>query len=238
MLSHISAVAAFGLPLWEMPLRDVHLTRLDKYAGRSEAGVRQHRGALSADDVTTAQGFRVTSPARTALDLTTLTDVEHALPVLCETLRRRLTTKEALVAKYDAMRHVPGTLASGLAIRLADKRLESVGECRSWHMFYCSALPMPVPQFEVFDPSGVLIGRVDFAWPELGLFVEFDGREKYLKYRRDGESVIDAVRREKRREEQICRVTGWRCVRLTWADLYYPAQSCTRIREAFSRSAS
>jgi hypothetical protein len=238
VLSHTSAVAAFELPLWELPLRDVHLTRLDKYAGRSEAGVRQHRGGLSVGDITSTGNFRVTSPARTALDLTTLTDVEHALPVLCEMLRRDLVTKAALVAKYDAMRHVPGTLVSGLAIRLADGRLESVGECRSWHMFYCNALPMPIPQYEVFDRWGVLIGRVDFAWPELGLFVEFDGKEKYVKYRRDGESVIDAVRREKRREEQICRATGWRCVRLTWADLYNPAKSCALIRDAFSRSAS
>jgi putative AbiEi antitoxin of type IV toxin-antitoxin system len=238
VLSHVSAVAAFDLPLWEIPLDEVHLTRLDRYAGRSEAGIRQHRGALSADATTRAHGLRVTTPVRTALDLTTLTDVEHALPVLSEMLRRGLLTKDALAAQHDGMRHVPGTLASRIAIGLADGRLESVGECRSWHMFYCSSLPMPVPQYEVFDRWGVLIGRVDFAWPELGLFVEFDGKEKYLKYRKDGESVIDAVRREKRREEQICRATGWRCVRLTWADLYRPAETCALIREMFRQPAS
>ena len=41
---------------------------------------------------------------------------------------------------------------------------------------------MPMPQYEVFDQLGHLLGRVDFAWPELGVFVEFDGKEKYLKY--------------------------------------------------------
>jgi hypothetical protein len=234
VLSHVSAVAAFGLPLWELPLDEVHLTRLDRYAGRSEAGVHQHRGRLAPADTATANGLPVTCAARTALDLTTMTDVQHAMPVLCEMLRRGLVTKQSLIAEYEAMRHVPGTLVSGLAIHLSDERLESVGECRSWHMFYCAFLPMPQPQYEVFDRWGVLIGRVDFAWPELGLFVEFDGKEKYLKYRREGESVIDAVRREKRREEQLCRVTGWRCIRLTWADLYHPAKTCGLIRESFN----
>jgi very-short-patch-repair endonuclease len=83
----------------------------------------------------------------------------------------------------------------------------------------------------------VLVGRVDFAWPELKVFVEFDGKEKYLKYRKEGESVIDAVRREKRREEDICRATGWRCIRLTWADLYHPERTCARIRAMFAIAA-
>lgn len=237
VVSHISAVAAFGLPLWELSLEEVHLTRMERQTGRSGAGVRQHHGQIRECDITTVHALPVTSAARTALDLTTLTDVEHALPVICEMLRRELTTVADLQCESDAARHVPGTLASELVIRLADARLESVGECRCWHMFFRNALPMPQPQFEVFDTWGVLLGRVDFAWPEHKVFVEFDGTEKYLKYRKEGESVLDAVRREKRREESICRATGWRCIRLTWADLYEPERTCARIREMFAIAA-
>ena len=46
---------------------------------------------------------------------------------------------------------------------------------------------------------------MDFAWPEFGVFLEFDGKEKYTKYLKEGESVVDAVLREKKREELICR---------------------------------
>ena len=28
--------------------------------------------------------------------------------------------------------------------------------------------------------------------------------------------------REKRREERVAELTGWRCIRITWADLAYP----------------
>jgi hypothetical protein len=237
VFSHISAVAVYQLPLWELPMDEVHLTRPDSNTGRSGAGVRQHHGQLLAADVIHVRGLPVTSVARTAIDLTAITDVEHALPVVCEMLRRELTTIKALLAEVDGARHVPGTLTSGLVVRLADERLESVGECRCWHMFYLNGLPMPQPQYEVFDRCGVLVGRVDFAWPELKVFVEFDGKEKYLKYRKEGESIIEAMRREKRREEEICRLTGWRCIRIVWADLYVPAYTCQRIREMFALAA-
>jgi len=91
-------------------------------------------------------------------------------------------------------------------------------------------VPAPVTGYEFFDERGNVLFRVDFAWPELGVFLEFDGKEKYLKYRKKGESVIDAVLREKRREEWICRLTGWRCIRIVWADLYRPEQTVARIR--------
>lgn len=92
------------------------------------------------------------------------------------------------------------------------------------------------PQYEVWE-AGWLIGRVDFAWPSHGVFLEFDGKEKYTKYLRQGESVVDAVLREKRREAEICRATGWRCVRIVWADLYRQRQTVAHIRSVLDGSA-
>ena len=71
---------------------------------------------------------------------------------------------------------------------------------------------------------------MDFAWPEYGIFLEFDGREKYLKYRRAGETIQDTILREKRREEMVCQITGWRCIRVTWADLERPGVLGIRLR--------
>ncbi|WP_240524231.1 hypothetical protein [Gordonia polyisoprenivorans] len=47
---------------------------------------------------------------------------------------------------------------------------------------------------------------------------EFDGMIKYGRLRRPGESIADAVIREKLREDEI-RDTGPRVVRWTWNDL-------------------
>jgi hypothetical protein len=81
--------------------------------------------------------------------------------------------------------------------------------------------------------DGELVAIVDFAWPELGVFLEFDGKIKYQKLLRAGESPTDVVVREKRREELICRLTGWRCIRIVWADLYRPELTAAAIRALF-----
>jgi hypothetical protein len=47
--------------------------------------------------------------------------------------------------------------------------------------------------------------------------------------RRSGESLDDFLLREKRREEMICQLTGWVCIRITWADLARPRLLASRI---------
>jgi hypothetical protein len=83
------------------------------------------------------------------------------------------------------------------------------------------------------DENGVEVARVDLAWPAYGLFLEFDGKVKYERLLKKGESASDVVFREKRREDMICRLTGWRCIRIVWADLYQPQITAARIRGMF-----
>jgi hypothetical protein len=82
----------------------------------------------------------------------------------------------------------------------------------------------------VYDERGNLVAVLDFAWPELGVFLEFDGQIKYNRLRRPGESLEDVIRREKRREELVCLLTGWVCIRITWRDLSTPEMTARRIR--------
>jgi hypothetical protein len=179
-------------------------------------------------------GVEVTSATRTALDLTTITDVEHCLPVFDHLLRAGATSKSLLRKGSQAMSVWKDTLNTDLVIRLANPRCESLGESRTWYLLWRRGVIAPETNYEIFDSTGRLIARVDFAWPELGVFLEFDGKEKYLKHRREGETVVDAVLREKRREERICRLTGWRCIRITWADLYRPAETAAHINSVLA----
>ncbi len=66
------------------------------------------------------------------------------------------------------------------------------------------------------------------------MFLEFHGREKYLRYRREGESLDDYLMREKRRIELICQSTGWICIPITWPDLERPQQTAARIRRVLA----
>ncbi|WGX99327.1 type IV toxin-antitoxin system AbiEi family antitoxin domain-containing protein [Nocardioides sp. L-11A] len=230
ILSHTSAVPFHDGPLWGQQLEDVHVTRRDGLTGRKERGVRQHRGQLRDDDVVAVHDFQVSAPARTVLECATVASVESALVVANDFLHRGLVTPQELHERYDeVMAHWPQSLGTPVVLRLADPRIESVGESRTLYFLYRSSLPKPIPQFEIWDGLE-LVAKLDFALPEHGIWLEFDGRVKYERFLRPGESPADAVVREKLREDRVAELTGWRCLRLTWTDLADPARLAARIR--------
>jgi hypothetical protein len=234
VLSHVTAAGEWDIPLWDTDLDVIQATRLDGKAGRRrEAGVFQHVGALRDGDVIEMNGVLVTNATRTAVDCMTVFDVEHGLATVNSLLRRGLTSRLLLHECAGFMSSWPGTLNHRVVLGLATAVTESVGEDRTLFLLWNQGLPPPVPQYEINDPNGDLVARVDFAWPELQVFVEFDGKIKYQPSLADGESPTDIVLREKRREERICELTGWTCVRITWSDLAYPQRTAARIKAKF-----
>jgi hypothetical protein len=236
--SHFSALGEWDVSQWDLPLEHVHITREDQRAGRNEAGVHQHLGALRPEDVELRNGIRVTAVPRTCLDCVSLVDVEHGLAIVNDALHRKLTTIESLTECAKFMDSWPGSLRHRVVLRLADGRIESIGESRFLYLCWAQGLPMPVPQYKVFDTDGRLVAVVDFAWPELGVFVEFDGKVKYQAPDRDNETVVDVVLREKRRESLVCRITDWQCLRVVWADLYHPEATAAEVRSLFRPQSS
>ncbi len=111
---------------------------------------------------------------------------------------------------------------------------------RHWDATSCGAntCPSHVLQFEVYDEHGNLVGRTDYAWPEFGMFGEFDGLVKYERYLRPGETAAQAVVREKRREDLLREITGWIMIRLIWADLFRQGATGARIRKQLVRGHS
>jgi hypothetical protein len=236
VLSHTTGLLEYDAPTWGLDLGDVHLTRSDQRAGRREAGVRQHRGLITPGDVVRHNGVPVMSATRLALETTMVAGVEPSLAVVNHLLHGGWTTVELLHERYLGMASWPYSLITDLVLRLADGRPESVGETRAFHLCFRHGIPLPQPQFEIVDGSGRVVARVDFAWPDHGVFMEFDGRVKYEKLLVEGERASDVVIREKRREELICRLTGWRCIRITWADLEQPERTAALIREALRQA--
>lgn len=230
VVSHGSAMAEYDGPTWGLPTDSTRVTRLNGHAGRREAGVVQHQGLLLPGDMTERNGVPVTSGIRTAIDVTTVLDVEAALVAVNHLLHAGFATKAGLWDRYSSMGNHPFTLTTDLVVRLADARIESVGESRTFYLMWRQGIPAPEPQLGVRDGRGREVARLDFAWPDRKRWLEFDGRQKYLKFLREGESVIDAVLREKRREEKVAELTGWRCIRITWADLADPVRLAARIR--------
>jgi hypothetical protein len=237
-LSHSSAALAHGLRVWGADLSRVHVTRLDTGAGRTERDLVHHESVCHAGDVTRRDGHWVTTPARAALETAALLDVERGLVVLDSALSCGAATVEELVSQHGRIARWPGTQHLQIAVRLADAGAESVGESRLRHVCWAFGLPAPCTQFTVRDETGRVVARVDLAWPEHRLLVEFDGRVKYGRLLPPGQSASDVLFEEKRREDRIRELLpGWSLLRFTWADLGTPGDTAQRIRRRLNPAA-
>ena len=234
-LSHHSAVLLHGIDLWNADLRQVHVTRTDRGAGRATADTVHHQGLILPEDTVQMQGLPVVTAVRAALESASLMDVERGLVVVDSGLRQGLYDSDDVRRQFALMTSWPGSLRLQLVTRLADGRSESVGETRARHLFWVAGIPAPELQFRVMDGQA-LLGIADFAWPEYGLLGEFDGKVKYTRYLRPGESPGDAVFREKQREDRM-RALGWRFVRLTWPMLAQANETVAHVRRALRAAA-
>jgi hypothetical protein len=176
---------------------------------RGPRGVRVHRAPLTASDVMVSDdGLRQTAPLRTAWDVAVLESTATAVGVL-DAMVSAGTVQAADLGRL--LREGTGRWGSKRvrrAFELVDGRSESPPE--SWVRVACAlaGLPAPVPQYEVVE-GGTWLARVDLAWPEARLIVEYEGA-----YHFDGIQIV-------RDDARIARLiaAGWRVLRLGAHDL-------------------
>ncbi|MFT4218294.1 MAG: hypothetical protein QM619_14070 [Micropruina sp.] len=231
VLSHVSAAVLHNLPVDERLLGRVTVTRPSKGGSWVGPQLHRYRTPLADSDVETVDGMCRTVMARTVVDLARCGDLAMAVAAADAGLRMGLAS-QALDQQLTAARRRRGCARARVAVSLADRRSESVGESVSRVTMWQLGLPMPELQMEVV--VGGLRYRPDFAWPELNVLGEFDGKVKYDRLRRPGESVSDVLMREKRREADL-RAAGWWVVRWTWADAVKPERLERLLRPALER---
>lgn len=216
VLSHESAATLHGLTMLKPALDRVHYTIGNASGARRTAGRHAHVGPLSKSDVVLVDGIRVTSLQRTAVDVacTSALGFAGALAIFDAALRRG-AEHDGLAYSLEATRR-NGVGQSRRALRLADGRADGPGESWSRAQIIVAGLPTPRLQHEFHDSRG-LIGVTDLDWQGV-LAGEFDGMVKYQKYLRPGESALDAMRREKEREDRLRRANVM-VIRWTWKDL-------------------
>jgi hypothetical protein len=210
--------------LWGVDLAgtddDVELTIPPRCRAGAVRGIRTTRRALTDDEVTIRSGVRVTTPVRTALDLARITPIEEA--VVC--LDRFVAVKRVAlpdVVRFAAAFNGPGCRHMRKAAGLADGLAESPQETRLRLIMLASTLPRPVAQYTIVD-RGRFVARVDFAWPEARLAVEYDGVWH-------GQNVP----RDRRRLNELT-AAGWTVVFVTAADLADPVALVARIGAALA----
>lgn len=172
----------------------------------------QHRSRLAQNEVHHVGGVPLTSPARTLADIAAHHSVVTTLAIADHLLRDRLLDRAGM---ERALANHPSRRAREIEPSVptfASRHAESPGESWCRLELYRAGLPTPCEQVRIYDDSGWFIGRVDFAWPELGIILEFDGAVKYK------ENGSKALVEEKRREDAL-RALGWTVVRCVWSDL-------------------
>lgn len=207
-----SAAVVWGMPRIEPWPDAVRLLVDTPSRGRGSPLVRPHVGRDA--DVLTVRGIRVTSAARTVVDLARTSSLVSAVAAADHALRHGLCSREQLLAEVQAVpRRVRGRLTAQLVNALADPASMSAGESLSRVQMFLLNLPKPELQREMRDEAG-LIGFVDFGWD--GIVGEFDGKVKYgVPEGSSAAEAAEALWREKQREDRLRR--RGRVVRWVWS---------------------
>ena len=154
-----------------------------------------------------------TSPAWTAVEVARSLRRPRALATLDAALRSGTCSRPELWRAAVEQAGRRGIVAVRDLIPLADGLAESPMESEARLAMIDGGLPIPELQYEIIDGNGDL-RRVDFAWPDQRVAVEYDGI--------DWHSGADAMRRDRKRTAALSDV-GWVIIAIVFEDVRYRA---------------
>lgn len=214
VFSHVSAAELWGCPLLAVDTPFVHATRPGK-ARRTSANVRMHRARIPDGHVLELEdGMLVTSPAWTAVQVAAASSLPNVLLPLDHLLARLnsdpIGDPPAVGVVEELLALVPigmrGADRARRHLHLADARSGSAGESLSRGQMELLRVPRPDLQTRLPRPDGVGDDIVDFDWPRLATFGEFDGNAKYFSPDLTaGRNPRQVLWDEKEREDRVRR---------------------------------
>lgn len=208
--SHRSAAALLGIPGFRRS-EAIEITTLRSTRHRHPRTVVHQTLVLPPHHVTAVGGIPTTRAARTLVDLAGTVTALRTERAVDNCLSSGIVSLVSLREVTAELRR-PGRPGTALLARLLDDRgggyipPASELERRFLALIRAAGLAEPTRQVDVGDDRE-WAGRVDFAYPDLRLLVEVDGRRHHMS-KLDFEA--DRVRDNRR------VAAGWRPVRFTW----------------------
>jgi hypothetical protein len=216
-LTGASAAALHGFALYQQDLSIVHILRLDQGASRRKALTNHHIVIKDIDsELGQYDGIVAVSPARAVWEVACRSTMESGVVTADSALRKAPQLANEIEELQEKFAYFPGSRQGRITIGFADGRSDSPGESVTRVQFHRYGIPIPDLQYDVIDDQGNLIGTSDFYWKEYRHLGEFDGKIKYQKLLRAGETPSDCVFREKRREDAM-RADLRGMTRFTWS---------------------
>jgi very-short-patch-repair endonuclease len=188
---------------------------------RKRPGLQVCQETLEPTDWTEIDGVRVTTPLRTAFDcLRWLRGAERL--VVADALTHCGTVDLLELRRYFAGKKRLRNLRIGEALLPdVEPKSESPMETRMRVQLLLSGLPRPEAQHEVLTATGALVGRVDLAYPEVKLAIEYDGAWHWKQRRADD------------RRRAWLRTQGWEVLVYDADDVYgRPLEMCAEVKQA------
>jgi Transcriptional regulator, AbiEi antitoxin len=184
--SHYSAAALHGLPILGSWPSDVHVIGARHRGGHGETGLRRH-GTISLPEPVEIGRFRVTSVARTVVDLARVCSLRSAVVTADRAQANALkphtvhqsASRDDLVAELATVPRRAGGARAELAVNFSDGYSGSAGESISRVAFWELGIPQPQLQRRFVDAEGEMF--VDFYWEYVNSIGEFDGQSKYFQ---------------------------------------------------------
>jgi hypothetical protein len=222
VLAGFSASALHGAR-WIDPTRPAAIIDTNR---RRASGIHVWEEHIDADEIGIVDDMRVTTPARTALDLARHypTDVAlAAIDALTQATEVKLADIELLVDRYKGRR---GIKAARATLGFVDGGAQSPKETWLRLLLLRAGFPRPQTQIAVRNEWGWPEAYLDMGWENIKVAVEYDGdhhrssRAQYVK--------------DIRRLEMLERM-GWIVVRIVAED--HPGDVIRRVLEARARRA-
>lgn len=176
---------------------------------RPPSGIRTRIDHVEDDEVTVVGGIRVTTPARTALDLACRYPVDEAVALvdaLANATHLKMADVELLVERYRGRR---GIKNARTVLDLVDAGAESPRETWLRLLAIRAGFARPRTQVPVHDEYGVLVGVFDMAWEADNVAADYEGDQHRTDRRRFGRDIHKA--------ETVTRM-GWAHIRVTSMD--------------------
>ncbi len=189
-------------------------------------GIVVHHGVFTEDDIIRIDDLPLLAPELVLADLLCRAHRPTALACADQMIGRlpesqRVGFRDLVFRAISARADNRGTRQARVLLDLATGLPESPFESQLLLMFYDRELPVPTPQYSITTIDGREIWRLDFAWPELRIAVEYDGYAAHA----------ERQERDRRRDEDLAG-RGWIVIRATIDDLMAPSRLVSEVRQA------
>lgn len=229
-----SVVAGLGAALfhgerWYAPEsveREIDIYSVGTPHAASGVRIRRLARALPADQVVSLRGVRLTSVARTAIDVARWEDDDDRAIAKIDALCNRSRTDIDVVATLAGnLRGVHGVSRVRSLLRWCDRRTDSPPETRLRLLLLRAGLPAPTPQLVIYNEYGVRITKADLGYEELKVAIFYDSELHREKSNWEFDAWVNAQLTE----------LGWIEIRVTAQMMRSPLMVIRQVATALKR---